>query len=218
MSPELFDFFRELKENNNREWFEANKKRYHQQVRDPLLGFVEAFAPHLESISPHFLAEPRANGGSMFRIYRDVRFSKNKSPYKTHAALQFRHEAGRDVHAPGFYLHLEPGNVFCGAGLWRPDSRALNYIRQAIDEKQADWKKAIRGNFRIEGDSLKRPPRGFSPDHPLIEALKRKDHVAVVDLDEKLASSSKFLETFTVHCQEFSALMRFLTRAVGLPF
>ena len=154
----------------------------------------------------------------MFRIYRDVRFSKNKSPYKTHAALQFRHEAGRDVHAPGFYLHLEPGNVFCGAGLWRPDSRALNHIRQAIDEKQADWKKAIRGNFRIEGDSLKRPPRGFSPDHPLIEALKRKDHVAVVDLDEKLASSSKFLETFTVHCQEFSALMRFLTRAVGLPF
>ncbi|MGE0492846.1 MAG: DUF2461 family protein [Vulcanimicrobiota bacterium] len=132
--------------------------------------------------------------------------------------MQFRHEAGRDVHAPGFYLHLEPGNVFCGAGLWRPDNQALAAIRQAIDERPGDWEEASQGNFRIEGDSLKRPPRGYPLDHPLLEALKRKDHVAVVDLDEKLATSSNFLEIFAGHCREFSGLMRFLTRSVGLPF
>ena len=99
--------------------------------------------PHLKKISPHFIADPRPVGGSIFRIYRDIRFSKDKQPYKTHAAAQFRHEAGKDVHAPGFYLHLAVGEVFAGFGIWRPDSSSLLKIRKAIINHPDQWKKVV---------------------------------------------------------------------------
>ena len=121
----FFEFLEDLKANNNSEWFKANKERYIDEVRTPLQQFVLDFAPHLKKISPHFVADPRPVGGSIFRIYRDIRFSKDKTPYKTHAAAQFRHKGGKDVHAPGFYLHLAPGEVFAGFGIWRPDSPSL---------------------------------------------------------------------------------------------
>ena len=142
ISPELFQFFRELKQNNRREWFLSNKQRYEEQVREPLQHFVTAFQQPLREISSHFRADPRPVGGSLFRIYRDVRFSPDKSPYKTHAGIQFRHEQGRDVHAPGFYLHLEPENVFAAAGIWHPDSSTLRQIREAIAAAPGAWLKA----------------------------------------------------------------------------
>ena len=114
ITPALFDFLRELGANNERPWFEENKARYRAEVRDPMLDFIQAFAEPLAEISPHFRADPRANGGSLFRIYRDTRFSKDKTPYKTNVGAHFRHEAGKDAHAPGFYLHLEPGMCFAG--------------------------------------------------------------------------------------------------------
>ena len=98
ITPELFLFFRELKQNNTREWFQANKSRYEADVREPLLAFITDFGVRLPEISPHYVADARKSGGSMFRIYRDVRFSKDKSPYKTAAGLQFRHESGKDAH------------------------------------------------------------------------------------------------------------------------
>ena len=116
ITPELFAFFRELKQNNNRDWFQANKQRYEKQVREPLLDFIVDFGVRLPEISRHYVADARKSGGSLFRIYRDVRFSKDKTPYKTGAGVQFRHEAAKDVHAPGFYLHIEPGACFIGAG------------------------------------------------------------------------------------------------------
>ena len=103
-TPALFEFLAELSMNNDREWFQANKARYERDVRNPLLDFVADFGERLRTISPHMVADPRASGGSMFRIYRDVRFSKDKSPYKTNAGAHFRHEVGREVHGPGFYL------------------------------------------------------------------------------------------------------------------
>ena len=99
-----------------RDWFQENKEFYESAVKRPLLEFIEAFAPHLREISPHFRADAR----SLFRIHRDVRFSKDKRPYKTHAAAQFRHSAGKDVHAPGFYLHIEPGRVIGGRPSFSP--------------------------------------------------------------------------------------------------
>src|SRR5690242_7548675 len=108
----FFAFFRELKANNDRAWFEANKSRFRETVQAPMSDFIEAMAPHLSRISKEFVADPRPNGGSMFRIYRDVRFSRDKRPYKEHGACQFRHRLGRDVHAPGFYVHLAPKEVF----------------------------------------------------------------------------------------------------------
>jgi uncharacterized protein (TIGR02453 family) len=221
--PELFRFLRRLKRNNSREWFLANKATYERDVRDPLLRFIEDFAPRLNRLSSHFVADPRPVGGSLFRIHRDVRFSKDKSPYKTAAAAQFRHEAAKDVHAPGFYLHLEPSNVFFGAGLWRPDGKTLATIRDAIVENPSQWKRILssrifRANFTLSGDSLKKPPRGYDPEHPFIDDLKRKDYVITTWFSEEEACAADFLERFTLACRRAGSFVRFLTRGAGLTF
>jgi len=223
ITPALFDFLRELKLNNNRQWFEGNKTRYEQVVKQPLLEFITDFGTFLPEISPHYLAIPKATGGSMFRIYRDVRFSKDKSPYKTAAALQFRHEQGKDVHAPGFYLHLEPGSVFAGCGIWHPDTQTANKIRRAIATQTNDWLSAIRDTafqktFILEGESLKKPPRGFDADHPLVEDLKRKDFIGSVELSEQFVCQDDFLTQYVEMCKAASPLMRFLTEALGLAW
>lgn len=219
LHPELFGFLTELKQNNTREWFAQNKKRYESEVREPLLEFIEAFAPHLEQITPYFMAIAKKSGGALFRIHRDVRFSKDKSPYKTNAGLHFRHENGKDAHAPGFYLHLDPEDCFCGAGIWRPDSSSLRSIREAIVESPEEWGKVSQSpKFDLGGDSLKRPPRGFDPSHPLVEDLKRKDHVAFVKLKPGDIVKKNFLKSYVRHCQNLAPYVRFLAKAVDQPF
>ncbi len=139
-SPDTFGFLGELRANNNRDWFLANRARYESVVRDPFLQFIADLAPRLERISPHLVADPRPSGGSFIRIFRDTRFSKDKSPYKWHAAAHFRHVKGKDIHAPGFYLHLEPRQVFAANGLWHPDPPTLARIREAIVASPARWR------------------------------------------------------------------------------
>ncbi len=222
-APALFDFLRALKRNNNRRWFQTNKERYERDVRVPLQRFVADFAPRLAKISRHFLADPRPVGGSIFRIHRDTRFSKDKTPYKTAAAAQFRHDAGKDVHAPGFYLHLEPGIVFGGVGMWHPDAAAQRAVRDAIVGDPAKWKRAIGGKaftrlFEVGGDSLTRAPRGYDPDHPLIEYLKLKDFVGLSPFSEAEACSPDFLDQFARTMRAATPFMEFLTKALGLRF
>ncbi len=222
-TPDLFEFLRDLRANNNREWFQANKGRYEQHVKEPLLQFIEDFRPRLQSISEHYVADSRTNGGSMFRIYRDVRFSKDKSPYKTQAAVRFGHEAGKTAHAPGFYLHLAPDEVFAGAGLWHPDSATLGRIRDQIVSRPQEWVRAARDPgfldiFDVVGSSLKRPPKGFDPDHAHIEDLKRKDHIVTFMFDEEEATMPGFLDDFVDACRAASPYMQFLTTAAGLPY
>ena len=219
LKPELFAFLRDLKENNNRDWFQENKDRFEEELREPLLHFIREFEPHLAEISPYFLALAKKSGGSLFRIYRDVRFGKDKTPYKTNAALHFRHENGKDAHCPGFYLHLDPNECFCGAGIWRPDSPSLRSIREAIVEKPKEWAKVIGNpNFQLQGDSLKRAPKGFDPEHPLIEDLKRKDHMAVINLSIKDVMKKNFLDTYVEHCVQMAPYVEFIARSVGQPF
>ncbi len=224
LGPELFDFLRELKENNNRDWFQANKARYESGVKEPLLAFVAAFDEPLRSVSPHMRADSRPVGGSMFRIYRDVRFGKDKSPYKTHAAAQFRHvKAGRDIHAPGFYLHLEPGLVFGGAGVKAPDSASLRKIRERIVADPDGWHQAtssgdLERGCRFEGAALKRAPKGFDPDHPQIEDLKKKEYILVQDFTEKAATRSDFLDRYLAFCQKAAPLMAFLAGPLDLEW
>jgi uncharacterized protein (TIGR02453 family) len=223
ITPELFSFFRELKHNNHREWFEANKQRYEQQVRQPLLQFITAFGLRLAEISPHYLADARKSGGSLFRINRDIRFAKDKSPYKTAAGIQFRHESGKDAHAPGFYLHLEPDGVFAGVGLWQPDAAALAKIRDAIVAQPERWQqasqdKAFRATFTIGGESLKNPPRGYDPGHPFIEDLKRKDFIASVNFSEAEATAPGFIDRYTQVCRQAAPYIAFLTTALGLSW
>lgn len=218
LSPSLFNFLEDLKENNSRDWFTSQKKRYEVEVREPLLEFIRAFEPHLDSISPYFMAIAKKSGGSLFRIHRDVRFSKNKSPYKTNAGLHFRHENGKDAHCPGFYLHLEPGECFCGAGIWRPDSASLKSVRTAIVESPERWREVTSGPFELGGDQLKRPPRGFDADHPLVEDLKRKDHVAYISLTQTEITREDFLDSYVHKCRSFAPYVKFVSDALGQPF
>lgn len=222
-SPELFAFLRDLRANNDREWFRAHRERYEDAVQEPALRFISSFEPLLGKISPHFVADARPIGGSLFRIYRDVRFAKDKSPYKTHASILFRHERAKDVHAPGFYVHLEPGNVFAGAGIWHPDQGGARRIRTAIVQNPDRWTRTTRegafgARFSLGGDSLKRPPAGYSGDHPLIEDLKRKDFTAHFMLDERAICSPAFPEELADAYAVAAPFMRFLCEALEVPF
>lgn len=222
-TPAFFDFFRQLRLHNDRAWFEANKKRYETQVRDPLLAFVADFGPRLRRISTNFLADPRPVGGSMFRIYRDIRFSRDKSPYKTHAAIHFPHRAGTDIPAPSFYLHLSPEEVFGGVGIYHPDPKTLGKARDAIVAQPEAWKRAISSKAfvdtcQLRGDTLKNPPRGYDPQHALIDDLKRTDFIAMTNFSERQACSADFMEAFAKTCTAASPFARFLTAAVGLPY
>ena len=219
----LFKFLSQLKKNNNREWFQKNKSRYEQDVRDPLLRFIADFATPLHKISKHFTADPRPVGGSLFRIYRDTRFSKDKSPYKTMAAAHFRHEAAGDVHAPGFYLHLESTDAFLAVGIWQPDSDTLKKIRQAIVSHPERWKQVTSGKkfgttWVFWGEKLKRPPVGFDPKHAYIEDIKRKDFVVVHALSEKDACDTGFMDRIADLYKIAAPFMQFLTEAVGLGY
>ncbi len=222
-TPALFGFLRELEQNNDRDWFAANKARYLADVRDPMLEFIAGFAPHLKRISGRYVADPRPNGGSLFRIHRDIRFSKDKRPYKTNAGAHFRHEAARDAHAPGFYLHIEPGGVFAASGVWHPDGPALAKIRDVIATDSAGWRrvtsaKALGPKGQLAGEALKRPPRGYDPEHPLIEDIKRKDFFALARFTEAEACAPGFMDDFAETCRTFAPLTRFLTRALDLPW
>lgn len=182
------DFLDELATHNDRAWFEANKPRYEALVREPALAFIEAMAKPLAKFAPHFRAEPRKMGGSLMRVFRDTRFARDKRPYKTNIGIQFRHELGKDVHAPGFYLHVATDGCFLGVGCWHPEPDALGQIREAIAAAPARWLAArddrkFASRWQLGGESLQRPPRGYAADHPAVEDLKRKDFIALANLD-----------------------------------
>jgi uncharacterized protein (TIGR02453 family) len=222
ITPDLFSFLRALKRNNTREWFKKNQARYESVLREPLRAFIRDFEKPLTKLSSHFVADDSKVGGSLFRIHKDTRFSKDKTPYKTNSGVHFRHELAKDVHAPGFYLHLEPGRVFVGAGIWHPDPDTLRQIRERIVEKPAEWKRVMRtkvfasGEATFEGERLKRPPRGFDGEHELIEDIKRKDFIAIIELDEKAACSPAFARTIAGHYKSMMPLMRFCCDSVGV--
>jgi uncharacterized protein (TIGR02453 family) len=222
-SERTFGFLGKLAKNNNREWFSANKARFEEDVREPAIRFILDFAPLLKAISPHFKADPRGNGGSLFRIYRDTRFSKDKSPFKTHTGIQFRHDLGKDAHAPGYYLHIEPGGCFIGVGTWRPDGKALLKIREGLGENPSLWEAAVSHppfgeRFELSGESLARPPRGFDPNHPFIEDLKRKDFIAISSLADSEVTDPAFVESFGSACRAATPFMAFLCRTLEVPF
>lgn len=221
--PQTLKFLAELKKNNDRDWFDANRSRYENEFLAPSLAYIEAMREPLQKVSPLFQAVPKKVGGSLMRIFRDVRFSKDKSPYKTNIGIHFRHAAGCDVHAPGFYLHVEPDECFFGVGIWHPDGEALAGIRESIAARPSDWKraksnKAFGNRFELAGDSLKRPPRGFDADHPLIHDLKRKDFIAIQKLDSDAIMRPDFLKESVAAFKAARPLTQFLCNAIGVGF
>lgn len=216
-TPAFFKFLRDLKRHNDREWFAANRERYAADVEAPMLQFIKDFAPRLREISRAYVADPRRMGGSMFRIYRDTRFSPDKSPFKTWMAARFSHETRKkDANVPGFYLHLEPGEGYGGGGVYHIEMPALTRIRQHIVAEPAKWEKVLKSGVEIEGEGLKRPPAGFDPSHKYIEDLKRKNLYSLTEFTEADAVAPGFLDRYTESCGRAAPLLEFLTRALGL--
>ncbi|MCH7820747.1 MAG: DUF2461 domain-containing protein [Proteobacteria bacterium] len=222
-TPESLSFLEELGANNNREWFRANKSRYEELVLDVALRFIQSMQDPLAEFAPHFVAQATRIGGSLMRVYRDTRFSNNKLPYKTNIGIQFRHEQAKDVHSPGFYVHVDPEQVFVGVGMWRPDSDPLRMIRERIASKPAEWRRTVgdrsfRRQFSLGGESLIRPPRGFDKDHELIDDIKRKSFIAIANIELMECLSPKFQRKVETAFRSGTPYMRFLCKAVGVPF
>ena len=222
-TPDLFRFLSELTLHNNRDWFQENKERYERSVRDPFLRFVAELGPRLKKISPYFVADPSPVGGSMMRIYRDIRFSKDKTPYKTAVAAHFWHAKGTEGATPAFYLRLQPGNSSAGGGIWRPEPGALKRIRNAIAEDGKTWKRIkdgreFRSSCGMTGESLKRPPPGFDADNPFIDDIKRKDFATTAPLDDRRVATASFMDDLLDSFATTSPFLKFLTKAVGLSF
>ena len=220
---QTLEFLSELKKNNRREWFQKHKKRYETAFLVPALEFIEAMRQPLKKVSPFLEAIPRKTGGSMMRIYRDTRFSKDKTPYKTNLGIQFRHEAGCNVHAPGCYLHIEPGNIFAGVGIWRPEKEILRMIRERISEQPQQWKKVchqkrFRELYDLSGESLVRPPAGFDKNDPMIEEIKRKDFIAICPLQPRQIESPAFIQEIITCFKRATPYMRFLCEAIEIPY
>jgi uncharacterized protein (TIGR02453 family) len=216
--PELVQFLKQIQRNNRRPWFLKHRARYEEVVRQPGLRFVVDFGFRLKQISPWMVVDPKPHGGSLQRVYRDIRFSADKRPYKTWVGMTFPHAgATEQVHGAGYYLHLDVGGSYLAGGAWHPDRRSLAKIRDAIAWKSAEWKKAKRG-LALEGDSLTRAPRGYPENHPLIEDLKRLDFVASVAFTDAQVRGPRFLAEVTAAAKKLAPLVGFLARAQGLQF
>jgi uncharacterized protein (TIGR02453 family) len=219
-SPALFDFLRELRANNDREWFQRHKARYESEVKTPALRFIAEVGPKLQTISKYVVADPRPVGGSLFRIHRDVRFSSDKSPYKTAVGMSFGHDRGREGPAPGYYLHLEPGESFTGGGVHMPDTATLTRIRDAIVADSRGWKRIVEDPefapmFTLMGDALKRAPQGYDPNHPCVDDLKRKSYTWHAMFTEAQVCTPDFMDRFVEACRTASPFTRFLAKALG---
>ncbi|HEX2153590.1 MAG TPA: TIGR02453 family protein [Acidimicrobiia bacterium] len=222
-TPKLFWFLRELAANNDREWFTAHKSDYETHLREPALRFITDLVEPFSRISSHFTVEASKVGGSLVRIQRDTRFSRDSSPYRTYLGIGIRHERFEEVHTPRFYLVIQPRASYLGVGSWRPDAQTAHEIRLAVSERPDSWEAAVGSDgfsqhFTLEGESLKRPPRGFEPDHPLIAYLQRKDFAAVTRFNQRDITSDGFLDQFVARCEEAAPLAEFLCQGVGVEF
>jgi uncharacterized protein (TIGR02453 family) len=216
-TPEFFRFLARLKRNNNRDWFLAHKHEYQAVVQQPALQFITDFAAPLYEISPYLVADARPSRGSLFRIYRDTRFSHDKKPYKTHVAMRFSHH-GKDVHSPGFYLHLDPSGCYAASGLWHPQPPTLLKVRNAMVEREEEWRKVRKLLNWDDAGKLSRPPRGFPCDHEFVEDLKLRDLGTAINFTPEQICNPKFMTTFAAACRKMSPIARFLSSAVGQQF
>ncbi|TWU17518.1 hypothetical protein Pla52o_50740 [Novipirellula galeiformis] len=219
----LFRFLRELQSNNNRDWFNENKLRYQTEVRDPAVELVRQLDKPLARSAPMLSAIPKSHGGSVMRIYRDTRFSKDKTPYKTNVGISLRHQADTNIHAPGAYIHLAPDECFIGMGCWRPERNVLAAIRNAIDKDPKAWiktrdHKKFRQDFEFAGERLKTTPRQYDKTHPMIDDLRRIDFIALATLSEAEMTSAEIVQILIARVRAARPLMQFLCDAIEVPY
>ncbi|MET4138914.1 DUF2461 domain-containing protein [Pedobacter sp. UYP1] len=187
IKPETLAFLSAVAANNNREWFALNKEVYETAKAD-VISLVEELIPILANVDPQFPLETQAKKCVM-RIYRDVRFSKNKDPYKNNFGISFSVK-NSEGNGPEFYLHLQPGNSFFVGGYWMPEASLLKKIREEIDYNTSDFleiieAKGFKDQFELsKNDTLKKAPKGYDPEHPHIDLLKLKSYIAVLPLTD----------------------------------
>ena len=219
-------FLRGLARNNNKEWFEAHREEYETELREPMRDLIGEMNARFAKFAPEIAGDPKR---SMFRINRDIRFSKDKSPYKTHAACWFHHRRATsrvgseaDAGSGGFYFHLEPGKSFVGGGLWMPPRPQLNKLRDAIAEDPAGFErmaKAITKRFGAFEDesALKRMPRGFSEDHPAARWLRYQSFTSGRMLTDAQVTDSALPSILAKEFEGLLPLVRWLNSALGYP-
>jgi len=223
-SERSFKFLRGLARNNAREWFHAHKDEYEQYVRGPFLSLIADAQPALREVSEHYRADPKSVGGSLFRIHRDTRFSHDKKPYKEWQGARFFHARSKEVEAPSFYLHLQPGNCFIGAGLWHPEPESLRRLRHFIVDNPGSWAAAAHAkNFRKrfdmdDSEMLTRPPRGYPADFAYIDDLRRKNLVALRAIDDATMTGPRLLATIGKDLQQLGPFMDYLCAGLDLEF
>ncbi|MEM8670028.1 MAG: DUF2461 domain-containing protein [Planctomycetota bacterium] len=223
IQPEFFKFLRQLQRNNNRDWFTEHKARYQQDVRDASVELVRQLEKPLAKAAPMLEAIAKGHGGSVMRIYKDTRFSKDKTPYKTNVGISLRHQGNRNIHAPGVYMHFDPKECFVGCGSYRPDRDVLSAFRTAIDADPKAWIKA-RDNkgfcehFEFAGERLKSSPRDYPKDHPMIDDLRRIDFIACAPLTHDEVMSEEVVPLIVDRIKRAKPLMRFLCNAIEVPY
>jgi len=217
-------FLRGLARHNEKAWFQAHREEYEAHVRQPFLRLVADLQPGLAKVSPHFRADPRAVGGSLFRIHRDARFSSDKSPYKTWQGARLFHARRREVPAPSFYVHLQPGGSFVGAGLWHPEPDTQRRVRQFILDNPGAWKAAahapaLRRRFRMEdSEVLSRAPRGFPADFAFIDDLKHRNWVLWRPLEDATMTGPRLRRTLEADLAALGPFVDYLCAALDLEF
>lgn len=217
LQASTFKFLKDLKKNNNKPWFDAHKKEYEAAKADFEVLVTEVLEK-LGKLDPAF-KEQKAKD-CIFRIYRDVRFGKDKTPYKSHMAAAFSKGGKKDM-AAGYYLHIEPGNIFIGGGMWMPEGAMLKKVRQEIDYNLKDFQKivnytAFKKMFTkgIEGEKLKTLPQGYTADNPAIEYLKMKSFVASTKLDDKTITDKNAAASCVKVFSTMKPFIDFLNKAV----
>lgn len=223
-SDASFKFLRGLARHNDKTWFNAHKAQYEDHVRQPFLRLLTDLQPDLAAVSLHFRSDPKTVGGSLFRIYRDARFSNDKSPYKSWQGARLFHERHKQVPAPSFYLHLQPGECFVGAGLWHPEPDTQRRVRQFILDNPGSWKKAahetaFRRKFEFEeSEKLVRAPRGFPADFEFIEDLKHRNFVFWRSLDDATMTGPRLRQTVAGDLKALGPFVDYLCAALDLEF
>jgi len=224
--PAARAFLRGLRRNNNREWFLANRDRYEAEVREPMRALVEELDVRLAALAPEIVGDPKR---SMFRIHRDVRFSNDKSPYKTNAACWFYHmDAGRGVGSDaahggaGFYFDIGPDEAWVGGGIWMPPRPTLARLREQIAEEHASLTNVLRapalkpfGGLSREA-MLTRMPRGYDADHPAAELVRHQSFTMGREVRESDLFSARLADVLAREFERLVPLVRWLNGAMGL--
>ena len=210
--PEGLKFLRALKRNNTREWFQPRKEQYETHVKEPMLALIEDLNADLAKFAPEYVTEPKK---AIFRIYRDVRFSADKRPYKTNIAASFRR---RGAEGGGLYFSVSGEEVEVAAGIYHPSREVILTVRQHIAENHRDLERLLKDKKTaklcgaLKGDELSRAPKGFDPDHPAIALIKKKDWIFDVTLEPSLAAAPELRERISTLFRAMHPAVEFLNK------